>query len=134
MYVVGNNWVTRVLAVSGGTKRLTGRMNRGGVAAGEFNGIRMRMARKSFLGWRFFSLHGVDMHQPRLAFPVMLHQSSRHRVRMHVVQLLGFLALRIDIEIVESRLPECPRQFTSFRERQPWLSCTTGLSLLAHLP
>ena len=80
---------------------------------------------------RSFLLHVHHQHRapagiktPTAPCPIlrMLHQSTHHRIRVHVIQLLFPLPLAIHIEIVKSRLPERPRR--------PILSCESK----RHLP
>jgi hypothetical protein len=47
----------------------------------------------------------------------MFHQSSNHRIRMHMIQLLPF-PLAVNIEITEVRLPERPQRFSPLLNRQ----------------
>src|ERR1700732_1154609 len=70
------------------------------------------------LGWTFFSLLDAHAYQPNFALLVkrptaprpvvgMFRQSSNDWIRVHIVQLLPLLPLAINVEIVETCLPEC---------------------------
>src|SRR5208283_4162542 len=97
-------------------------------------GAPLSFSRGWVLGFSFLLSfrNDINCNQPRLTLRVerptaprpvlrMAHQSARHRVAVHVVQLLSFLPVRVHVEIVKARLPEATRVFARFRKCQPQL-------------
>ena len=60
---------------------------------------------------------------PRAGIP---HQSAIHGIRVHVFEFLSFLAPAVNIEVVESGLPESGQIHISTHEGQPQLDGWPG--------
>ncbi len=82
--------------------------------AGDFSSILCHPISKRNLSPSFIHLHGSCFAQQIMPItapsPLLrrLHQSSFHRIAMHVPQLLHPLLRRPHIEVIETRLPERP--------------------------
>src|SRR5208283_4673058 len=118
-------------------------------------GAPLSFSRGWVLGFSFLLSfrNDINCNQPRLTLRVerptaprpvlrMAHQSARHRVAVHVVQLLSFLPVRVHVEVIKTRLPKAARSFRLFRKGQPhlFLGCVSPLpshflrhALLQHL-
>jgi RHS repeat-associated protein len=92
-----------------------------------------------------FSLFHVDRHESQRASVVkppttrrpisrVFHQSSNHRIRVHIIQLFRLLSLAVHIEIVKPRLPERPQWRSRLPKRQSHLSHTRRPSVLPQFP
>src|SRR5208283_3672427 len=95
-------------------------------------------------GTPFFLLFrdAINSNQPRFTFRVerptaprpilwMPHQSPRHWIPVHVLELFSLLPLRVCVEVVKSRLPQAARSFRLFRKGQPQLFRRNTPPLLA---
>ena len=82
--------------------------------------------------WVALSFFHVNCHQPRGSspvkppaapppFPWMFHQSAKHWIRVHVIQLFLLLSFAVHIEIIKSRLPERSQRFSRLRKWQSHL-------------
>src|SRR5271157_852126 len=63
----------------------------------------------------------------------MFHQSPCHRIAVHVLQLLSFFRVRVNVEVIKARLPECARACRWLRKRQTQLFLTNVPALPPHL-
>src|SRR5882762_907547 len=81
------------------------------------------------LGFAGAFLNGVNGNQARFSFlikqittprPILrtTYQLTRHWITVHVIKLLAFLAVTVDVKIVKPRLPKLPELLRDFRNRQ----------------
>ena len=75
----------------------------------------------------------IDSHKPRLSHYVvcptaprpflrMLHQSTRQRIAVHIIQFFSLLPVRVHVEVVKPRLPERSCVLHWLRKAKPKLS------------